>query len=90
MTVRTTAAILAVTILCSTFSTVPAETPEATYDHFTGWFEVPIPISERRHIHVPEQTIIVPVIKRGTNFFTPQTTRVHIPTFHIVLALPWG
>lgn len=62
--------ILLLAVLWLTRPCACAEESDNSYDHFTGWFEFPIPVSDRRQMHLPSHKIIVPVIKRGTNFFT--------------------
>ena len=41
------------------------------YDRLTGWFELQLSAAELRQMHLHDVSVIVPIINRGTNYFTP-------------------
>ena len=58
-------------LLATTTALAQADTASTSYDHFSGWYEISVPHSVSGRFFYAHQTMLVPVIPRGTNFFTP-------------------
>lgn len=58
-------------LLATTTAFAQAVTANTSYDHFAGWYEITVPDSAHGRFFFAHQIMLVPVIQRGTNFFTP-------------------
>jgi len=58
-------------LLATTTALAQADTASTSYNHFAGWYEISVPHSASGRFFYAHKTMLVPVIQRGTNFFTP-------------------